>query len=1544
MKSAKSRFSSVLFAAVAMSAQICAAVEFHFSSTPDAVSDYSVSGSSLTATLDADVFPNKVGYDNAAVSALADFSAATGAGTFFDVGVNNNNSVQVVYNGDGTFLLTYNGKAAGATYTVTTAEIGVAGPHVWTLRYNRTGGSAFYRDGELVASSGGIKWNDHGAIGPVKVLVPRSDSETLAGATLHAAYLDVEADGWDVAGDIDALYALFGNEYLSDTSYSAETKATLFAQYAADGEIVPVMAETCVLRISEIMPKPTDDRNPGEREGMDVNGLESGWVEVENVSDSEWADLADYRFVRFNRGKKTDSKGSANFPMRLVPPRSRAVFYTSERYPNSDEEAESAFDTGTFDAKPAIYPELNNVLVWGKKINPKKFPFVRLYYAPGGDSDAGTAVDTVEIHSDVPEGYSIIVGETVAGEATKRWLCPTPTRARANTPTDALVKIGPVAGPLYELRSLKKHDSTSEFARPAPPATPGEDYSITFSFNPVMSPTEPGAFRDEDAIASIELVYRTDLDDSTLATAQVDTSKGKFDKNDWGWTYTATIPHSAFDSIGPGHLIQWKFIATDASGNTWTAPSFNNPDDGYEWYGTIVEPSDLDSATLPTWHMFAAGDHLSQMDEDKDAQDRSLVPNYARVAIYDSTTSNYYDYVRIDRRGNTSAKFTKKSHGLRFAKAHPLSMKDPVTGEEISGIRKTSLISEFADPSLMRQMVAFWLWRKMGNLTPFDFPVRCNLNGEFYQLAFNSERFTDELIEDVYGLDKFGYGYKNVGTLKSDSGTTAGDIEKKTPDDENESDISVLEEALRAPLKEYGAQTAGEDVAALTRFVVEKFNLPAWLNYLASARITHEMDDVWANVCAYYDNAQMHADGGVRGTDTWMPLGYDFNLSFGQWYYGDIAKGTLDGLVADQDWYKSHPFYGGNRVLCYKNSAMSSVVNSGNDGFEAVLQSAKFRRLYLRRLRTLMDAELKEPGTPEAEVPFMAKMREMADLMRSDAALDQEKWPNDSSDDKIDVWAESGTRPEDIDTAIDEIWSDYVEPRREHLYVTHSATNTAREIGYGSEYIAGIPEAQSPLAVLAPNIAIANLEEVPAEAAAHGVKPLFRDADVCVITNGNAEAVDMSGWTLSGAVAWTLPAGTVCDAFDCLYVVRDRRAFVAAHESELADQVIVGNVPAKKWGSGEIALADAEGSTVCQYDAFTPDEAYSLLSSTIAGREEWWSWTIPGTAVVTNATGALSITTVGAPLVHSLGTVVTNAVVASAVAEIPEGVQGAVMGFKLVNEDGTKTHSVYAYANGNGTFTMYYDDKKTTSKSVPSGVRDLTRAHLWTLACHYSGGLKFYEDGVEIASDTSIKWTNNQTTGQTGNDHLPTDKITFGNDTSGAYPLNGMKIYSAETAAAGGNSVYATAAAALANAPSTENIENASLKADIIENYFKYGVTTNSVTKLNGSALTFEETAPLVNLFGPAALDEDKGVTFKIDAIDPANGTLTVSVAPALANGTLSVLGKALLSDDWTRVSVSYGGGEEGEEVSIPEADSSAMRFFQIRAERGRKSLDDTVE
>ena len=973
-----------------------------------------------------------------------------------------------------------------------------------------------------------------------------------------------------VLGDGSLVVKGTTNVTLSDGDarvLSSETGADGYTTYtireSAFDPATDKLATTAVLRISEIMPKPSD--KPGEittQAGYDANGLESGWVELENTSATEWANLADYKFIRVNRSKANSKGDYGNFPEVMIPPSTRYVFYTSERYANSADMTVSAWTTPDADGvHPKKYGvELHSMLVWPDKINPKKFPFTRLIYAPGGVETK--IVDTVVIPSDIPEGYSIIVEDAVEGQATTRWMTAVPTKGGANATAD-LVRLGPNAGPLYEIAKGEKHDSASEFAVPTAPAWPGEDYVVTFALNPVMSPTVPAEFRAEDAIRNITMIVRKDLDNASRTNIVVDLTTKTTDAKDWGDKYTAKIPADYFPAAG--HLLQWKFEVTDASGNVFTTPSFNNKDDGYEWYGTIVKPTDDQmSANLATWHMFVDAASKGQMDVDADKQ---TLKNNARVAIYDSSTSNYYDYVRIDLRGNTSASFNKKSHGLRFAKTHPLTMKDCVAGGEVKEIRKSSLIGEPADPSRMRQMMSFWLWKKMGNHVPFDFPVRCNLNGEFFQLGFHSERFTDELIEDVYGLDKFGYGYKNVGTLASGSGTTAGGIEKKTPDDGNESDVSVLESELRSRMKALGVEGGVENNAALTQFVVEKFDLAAWLNYLASARITQEMDDVWANISAYYDNAEMKE--GARGTGTWMPLGYDFNLSLGQWYYNDV-KGERIGLMANQDWFKSHPFYGGLKIR-------ANGTGNWNRGIEAVLQSAKFRRLYLRRLRTLMDQELKEPGTAKEEIPLMAKMREIADLMRDDAALDCAKYPWSTSINNIDVWGKDKF-PKTMDAGIEEIWTDYIQPRQTHFYVTHSVTNDVKTIGYGRDFNAGIPLAQSSLEVLK--------EGLTAEAVEGGV----------VIRNANAETIDLSGWEVSGPVVMKLPAGTVIDEGTAekpgeLFVVTDRRAYVAANKATLTDEVIVGNA---KTGSGtDIGLTAADGTVVLSADVILPPGTYT---------------------------------------------------------------------------------------------------------------------------------------------------------------------------------------------------------------------------------------------------------------------------------------------------------------------------------------------------------------
>ena len=719
--------------------------------------------------------------------------------------------------------------------------------------------------------------------------------------------------------------------------------------------------------------------------------------------------------------------------------------------------------------------------------------------------------------------------------ATMRYIVAMPTPLASNDLTDA-VAYGPNAGPLYGV----KHDLSDWSAFPQ--ATNGQDYAVSLAVNPLSN--LPG-----DAIVSVRLIYRADF--GAEVTNATPMALGAYDAKGAGQLYTDAIPASALPAAG--HLVRWAAVVEDAEGRTWRTPSFCDPDNAYQYYGTIVEPTaDQVSGSLQTFHLFVDSvNHLAQMDVDAAKQNLSLVPYNARCGVYDGQTGLYYDNVRIDLRGNTSANWTKKSHGLRFNKSQPLTCTDPFDGTSIE-TRKTSFIAEWPDPARIRQALSFKVLRMAGCLVPFDYPVRLQRNGEFYQLAFHSNRFTDELIEDWYGLDPKGYSYKNVGTFANK--TYAGGIEKKTPEDGNEGDLTVLNEFcnyIKGSQVTDADNSTGLDDATLTRKVVEKFDLPAWLNYLAVTKITTETDDVWANLSAYYD---------VNGTGTWMPLAYDLNDSWGQYYKDDLTGHPKIGILADADWFKSHPFYGGNRVRAHLAADGDAFgTDRNNRAFDVVWQNARFRRMYLRRLRTLMDEILKEPGTAKADTPFWTWAETVSAAENADYRLDVMKW-NHGTGTPVWCWTESAFDWDKNGNAVeakgmDDLWDNFVVPRRVHLFDTHSETNTAWEIGYAAAKNAGIPGPQAATATLAPGFAVLNLDGAG----------LFDAATetVVVITNDNAVAVDMSGWTLSGAVEYTFAPGTVIDAEGTLVVAADRKAWIAAQSQSdltaLGAAMVVGN-------------------------------------------------------------------------------------------------------------------------------------------------------------------------------------------------------------------------------------------------------------------------------------------------------------------------------------------------------------------------------------------------
>jgi len=882
--------------------------------------------------------------------------------------------------------------------------------------------------------------------------------------------------------------------------------------------LATVLLAAAGIRIAEICPKPI---------ARDANDRESGWVELVNVG-SKTENLKNYELQRFNRGKKASAGKFSALPSQELAPGARALIYTSEEYDNAE-------DLGGDGATVKVY---NGLTVAPFKVNPKKYPMVRLLKGK-------TVIDSYIVPVDIGDDRSFApADESYESGPVRQVILPHPTRGTANNYTDAIA-YGPNAGPLYGI----KH-SLSDW-KAFPQAVIGEAYPVTLAINPLSS--DPA-----NAIETVTLRYRLNFGE----VATVPMTKGAVDASE-GQLWTAEIPGSAIPEGSEGALLRWAATIVDGTGATWATPSFCSPDDGYEWYGTIVTPkAEQVSAKLTTLHLFVEpGNHMEQMDKDADSQDLTKVPYNARTGIYDQETGYYYDNVRIDLRGNASAGFKKKSHGLKFSKSQPFVGINPFDGAEIE-CRKSSFIAEYCDPSKVRQTLGFKVFRDMGAPAPFDYPVRLNRNGEFYQLAFHSERFTDELIEDHYGFDKYGYSYKNVGTFKSLK-TDAGAIEKKTPDDGNESDLSMLKPFIDsiAGADAIGEKLTGEDgmaseIPAVTKTVVQTFDLPAWINYLAAARITQEADDVNANLSAYYD---------VNGTGTWMPLAYDFHVAWGTSYgVGFLGK---RGEMADLDWFKSHPFFSGNRVRAHQGASSGTLYNYGNRAVEAVWQSPKFRRLYLRRLRSVMDQVLKEPGTTREATPFWEYVTSITNAISADLDLDHKKWGYTGSCNYY-IWSNSKM---ELPEAIESLWTNYVEPRRTHLYITHAVTNTARQVGYGRDFIAGIPEAQAPTAELKGGFSIANVR-------ADG----RLDPDVLVLRNANETPVDLTGWKLSGAIKWTFPAGAVVDSNDVIIVTRDRKAYIEAQGDALTDQVIVGNAEFVDLVTKTLTLKDADGVKVLE--------------------------------------------------------------------------------------------------------------------------------------------------------------------------------------------------------------------------------------------------------------------------------------------------------------------------------------------------------------------------
>lgn len=536
--------------------------------------------------------------------------------------------------------------------------------------------------------------------------------------------------------------------------------------------------------------------------------------------------------------------------------------------------------------------------------------------------------------------------------------------------------------------------------------------------------------------------------------------------------WQATIPASMLPT--PENVWRYYVKVTDTAGSITRYPAYGDPLTEPEYQGSITAPVALES-TLPVFRLFVSAANLSGMDVQYSGSGLG-----ARCAVFYNDT--LYDNVRIDVRGNTTASFKKKSHSLKFNKGYALDY-----SHDMPKIRRTSFIAEYPDPSYVRQSMSFWLMRQAGMTSPFHYPAHLRLNGAFYQLAFHSDRISDEMTER-FGYDPLGDLYKCVGCFRPDFYSTGG-FEKIAPDTW---EGGVANRDIICSNYLNFAKTIQPSVTQPQRRInlLDQMDWTTLINYMAVAHLVQESDNVWANFCTYFD---------APNTRRWKAIVYDMNLSWGGYYEASAA-----GEYGADDTRKSHPLYGG------------AVVTGGNYNylFDAIFADPELRAVYLRRLRTIMDTIYQSNDVPLAERIIETEISRLSNSMSADALADRAKWGWPTT---LANWSWNGQQPS-IFQGVQLLYDGFLTPHRNHYFGTHCVTNTAKTIGYGTAYNAGIPTAQSDNIV----IRFGAYEVCPASC--------NQEQEYLAFSNTNATPVDISGWQLKGGVTYTFPPATVIPA------------------------------------------------------------------------------------------------------------------------------------------------------------------------------------------------------------------------------------------------------------------------------------------------------------------------------------------------------------------------------------------------------------------------------
>jgi hypothetical protein len=492
----------------------------------------------------------------------------------------------------------------------------------------------------------------------------------------------------------------------------------------------------------------------------------------------------------------------------------------------------------------------------------------------------------------------------------------------------------------------------------------------------------------------------------------------------------------------------------------------------------------------------------------------------------------FYDNVFCRVRGGSSAGLAKKSYKFDFNPGNHFRAID-----RLEGIRaeEFNLNTTYTDKAYVRQPLTYEVYDHAGSPGPECFLMRVQQNGSFFSVAAYTEQVDKRLLRREPRMDDDGALYKmfNAGT-NANSG-----VEKKNRRQESNADLAAFLNgmALSGP--------------ALEAFIFDNVDLPRQLNYLAATVLTQNNDNMSKNYYLYRD---------TEGSGEWTQLPWDTDLTWGSHFMTNDSI-VHDGIWATSDYVlggrsanvpisPSHPFVGIQELPGNRN--WNRLINK-------LLKNERVASMFRRRLRTLVDEILMSPLIED-------RLTAMSDELGGDAVLDRSRWGQFGQSQSL---AQAMTILED----------DYLAPRRTHLSVTHLAANAASyPVPQTSSALLPGPQAPSP------PITIVEAEGRPDSG--------NQDEEYLVLSNAGAEAVDLSGWSLTGGIDLEFLSGTIIEGNGTLHVSPKVEVFRARAQSPSGGEGrnVEGNYNGQISARGEtIVLRNQQGAAISEFQ--TADEA-----------------------------------------------------------------------------------------------------------------------------------------------------------------------------------------------------------------------------------------------------------------------------------------------------------------------------------------------------------------